>query len=203
MRFANRISLNNIVTEEFCYSLELNEEFDESVDEHKPSKVEDNSTIKHSSTFSKDHHKAIDSYKRYSYDDINNSLRKSKGKKVSSHYKDHVKLLDHVSSEKTVAAKHVYRSMPKSAKDLKVGSVIKEHGYSSTSHDPKVAKKHSKEKTIAKIHLPKGTKSHHIDKIYNGNEKEVLLSRGTSFKVTGHSQHKGFHVVHMTVHGQD
>lgn len=73
--------------------------------------------------------------------------------------------------------------------------------------------------TVEHIHLPKGTRAHYLDIDFHskksndrsvldnlGQEREVLLDKGTKFKVLGHSFHKtmypdsttGYtHVIHM------
>lgn len=68
-------------------------------------------------------------------------------------------------------------------------------------------------KVVAKIHMPAGTKGHHLDidhGHYHGlqEEREFVLHPGTKFKVTGHSKHideRGFryHFIHMNVHQQE
>jgi hypothetical protein len=134
---------------------------------------------------------------------------------------DHTKHLDHVTSHKTTKDMHVYRgfgydmsihSLPKDAELHDKGYVStslnknKTHNFSGayTNTDGHVVS------TIAKIHIPKGTKGHYLDNESDkerdySHEKEFLLHRGTHFKVLHHEYDADnkYHIVHMTVHKQD
>jgi hypothetical protein len=127
---------------------------------------------------------------------------------------EHTKNLDHVTSHKTEHDMHVYRGFGNMhIKGMKEGSIYHDKGYTSTTINPEIAKRfnnnrhHPNNYTVAKIHVPKGTKGYYIGHHDYGQagEKEFLLHRGTHFKITGHSHdpEKNIHVVHMTVHKQD
>lgn len=173
---------------------------------------------------------AINQYKSHSTQ-INKTLRRSEGKSQAPETKH----LDALTSHKTTEPHVVYRAFGGTFKtaQLTPGTILKDHAHISTSFDPEVAKNfHSGHvtssekngeththhtKVIAKIHLPVGTKAHHIDGSHHGDndhEDEVVLHRGTSFKVTHHTTHTTphpkkpntwyhEHVVHMTAHHQE
>jgi hypothetical protein len=175
-------------------------------------------------------HEHIHRYKEES-SKLNNALRKSKGKKKPKgvHY------LDKVTSGKTPEDHHVYRSFGGKIPSHMThkGALIKDHGYAGTSTDYDIASSfvtkrnliHHMDannvshthKYIAKIHVPKGTKAHYLDNSAASHdavaERELLLHRGTTFKVTGHSRHieskpsRGekihHHIIHMKVYKQE
>lgn len=122
--------------------------------------------------------------------------------------------------------------------NLKPGKILHDKGFTSTSLSPDIAynngeflvKKNkyipsidydddlTKDTNIKNIffhiHAPKGTNAYFLDhhKHFLNWEQEVLLRRGTHFKVLGHSVHPYklangdsalVHVVHMKVHKQD
>jgi len=182
------------------------------------------------------HKKSVKHYKRGGDGPVNTHLRETEGKPHPDHEQaQHIKHLDHVTGHKLEHDKTVYRACSHSLDHhkLQVGHTIKDHAYTSTSHDhgtalafakAKVHKdEHGKEHhhiTVAKIHLPKGTRAHHVDTGStglghdNGHENEVLVHRGTTYKVTGKTHHdmgvspyngKHYHrhVIHMTVHHQE
>ncbi len=73
--------------------------------------------------------------------------------------------------------------------DIKPGSIITEHGFASTSLRRDVAEGFAKDGYVAKITAPKGTKGVRVsdlglNKLYTASEDEILLQRGTRFKVT-------------------
>lgn len=200
---------------------------------------------------------AIKDYKGNNYDAINKRLRRTKGAVHEAGDKDSWSASDHhntihhldkaLNGHKTTEDHHVYRSFGGSLNvgELKKGAVIHDHAYVSASHSHQVASEFAGDRStlhrkgedgtshfhhfIAKIHVPKGTKAHHLDNAEakktwdhpNGHEDELLIHRGTSFKVTGHSAHseaptswKGwdgkdnkeqhhYHIVHMKVHKQE
>ena len=173
------------------------------------------------------------------------------GDKDSWSASDHHNTIHHLdktlNGHKTTEDHHVYRSFGGSLNvgDLKKGATIHDHAYVSASHSHEVASEFAGDRStihhhddqgthhfhhfVAKIHVPKGTKAHHLDnaearKHYahsNGHEDEMLIHRGTTFKVTGHSVHSKeptswkdwngkenkeqhhYHLVHMKVHKQE
>jgi hypothetical protein len=112
---------------------------------------------------------------------------------------------------------HVYRGFGEKTKDLhnlKPGHTIHDKGFTSTSIDHKQAHKFGSidkdgYNTLAKIHVPAGTKGHYVDSEhyghFNHHEKEFLLHPVTHFKVTHHStdHNTKTHFIHMTIHKQD
>lgn len=162
----------------------------------------------------KKHLAAIHRYKEDS-SIVNDHLRS--GKKPHAVQKEITHHLDHVTSHKTTKDMHVYRGADQKHHDwhnLKPGTEFTDHGYTSTtlSHntasefgDRKILKHGVHDKHhIFKIHLPAGTKAHHFDHHENesDHEHEVVLHRGTKFKVTHHSTHGNHHYIHATVVGQ-
>jgi hypothetical protein len=127
----------------------------------------------------------------------------------------HVKHLDRATSFKTTKPMHVYRGVPDHAFDvhsMKPDTEFTDHGFSSTSMDHATAKSfagHSgSRRHIFKIHLPEGTKAHHFDAHASDSdhEHEVVLHRGTRFRVSHHSYDKAanVHYIHAhVVHQQD
>jgi hypothetical protein len=139
--------------------------------------------------------------------------------------KNAIKHLDHVTNYKLKAPLSVYRGVHKKStdpKNLKIGDTFTDHGYTSTSlehttaSDPDFAyhgkTPNSKNKTIPHIfhiHLAKGDHGRYIDhpKISDRldtdleHEKEVLLPRGTTYKVLGHEHVEDSdgarHVIHI------
>lgn len=110
---------------------------------------------------------------------------------------------------------------------FKKGFTFKDHGYTGTSLNAETARTHSKgshtegwddspnannygnrknhKRAIFAIHLPKGTKGHYFDHHENeyDSEQEFVLHRGTSFKVTHHSQDDDTHFIHVKVVHQE
>lgn len=184
------------------------------IEEHSHSDTEDHFEH-HNININSKHIKAIHDYKRDS-SEINETLRNSKGKRTP----DYKKELDHVTSHTTTKPMTVYRGIHDSEfHSKKVGTTFTDHGYTGTSikphvargfaHDAKYDEEHyDKTKTqgsIFRIHMPAGTKAHYLD-MHNGpcaSEHEVLLHRGTKFKIKGHSEDEhGKRVIDLHVVGQ-
>jgi hypothetical protein len=188
---------------------------------------------KHFHSLKPEHHDSIKEYKASGHSPINSHLRHRGQSHADEEYaKKHIAHLDHVTNHPLSHAKTVYRGFGKDSNIHKhpEGTLLKDKGYTSTSHQPGMTKgfaSHHVEKTedghthhhhyIAKIHLPKGTKAHHLDTKSATHrfkdESEVLLHRGTTFNV-GHTTtnsshfekdklHHHWHTVHMTVHDQE
>jgi hypothetical protein len=87
----------------------------------------------------------------------------------------------------------VYRGMAASHFDsVAVGAIVKDKGFACTTTDKKIAAQFAKRANgvSVEIRLPKGAKAMRIGKITGKNmhnENEVLLSRGTKFKVVSKS----------------
>jgi len=179
--------------------------------------------------------KALSTYKGAHHEVINSHLRTKRGKfdPKKKAIAAHIKALDHVTSNPTNEDMHVYRGFGHTInhKKFKPGAIVKDHGYTSTSHSEEIAHAftHGHEErdkvgtnhvhiVMAKIHVPKGTKAHFVDTASATHtaksEKEMLLHRGTSYRVksveTHHlgpnphnNKHYHHHIVHMEVYHQE
>jgi hypothetical protein len=162
-----------------------------------------------------DAHKAsIAKYKSGSTS-FNQHLRgKSDGPGPEAH---HFHNLDHVASHSLTHDHVLYRGgHPDNHTQFRPGREFTEHGYTSTSLKPGVAADYAREhgynerKVIHVIHAPAGTKGHYLDVHKAGakkphenvDEHEVLLQRGTRYKVTHHTMDSNAHYIHMKVVGQ-
>lgn len=192
-----------------------------------------------------DHHKNLspehkDSVAEYKFNStpINRLHRnpETRAYNTSDHYEKQSKRLDKVTSVKTKYEMHGYRAFGGALKvdDLKKGTTFKDHGFTGLSLHHDIAHNFSKEHVhedetghhyhnyVARVHVPKGTKAHYLDNDHarhdHKSEKEVLLHRGTTFKVVGHSGHseksgnhwqtkkpvfRHNHIVHLEVHDQE
>lgn len=172
-------------------------------------------------------------YKGDSEELINRHLRNS-----AAHTDSLINLMDHkipilnhmhkMTSFKTQHDATVYRGFEDGYgfhTDAKPGQIYQDHGFTNTTHKPYIAHKFAGTtsdengntlKTVAKIHVPKGSMGHFIDIAPNAysHESEFVLHRGTKFKVLGHSRHYGpennlgmephrYHFVHLQVIGHD
>jgi len=88
-----------------------------------------------------------------------------------------------------------------------VGATVKDNGFVSTSHDESVGRSWDFHGAIAVIHAPAGTPALSTDKSAANmdlKEHEVLLDRGTTFKVTAvdpvGTEHNGYFNQHPLVH---
>lgn len=173
---------------------------------------------KHAMSFELPHRNIIGAYKRNS-DYINSAMRDAAGDTWHPRFDEarrEADLLDHITSHKLAAPLHVFRGFNGAHKwdHLKVGDVVRDHGFASTSLNAKTAQLHgeygssnnSKQLAIpriGKIHLPKGTNAYHFDRHQNNysDEQEVVLRRGAKFRILGHEiapfGKKELHVVHM------
>lgn len=92
--------------------------------------------------------------------------------------------------------------------ELKVGDTLKDsRAFMSTSLRWSVARNfinpkafNDKTNWIARIKLPQGTKAFYVDVVENkhDNEREILVNKGVTLKVTGFSEENGVHIVEMT-----
>lgn len=145
-------------------------------------------------------------------------------KETINHYHKSAKLLDHVTSHKIEHHHTVFRSgVPGDEKTFPVGHKFTDHGYTGTSfhehvaggfanqksaisHDhPTYKKTYNRKRIVHVIHISPGTKGHYlnVDKdVPLPREKELLLHRGTKFKVTHHTEGGDYHYIHSRVIGQ-
>jgi hypothetical protein len=161
---------------------------------------------------------SINHYKENGHETINDRLRYHPHL-LDDDNKHHIKNLDHVTNHPIEHEMHVFRGIPSihsKFHDMKPGDEFTDHGYSSTSmkHDTahgfgehttyNAKTRPTKTNHVMKIHLPKGTRAHHFDAHSNANsgENEVVLHRGTRFRVSHHSvDDAGSHTVHVTAIG--
>lgn len=169
----------------------------------------------------KDHIKAINKdstalshlrkYKIHS-DSLNEKLRKDKPI-PEKHYekslasKEQVDSLDKITSHKLTSPMTVFRGAqgrhaPSAKKFKTVGHEFTDHGYTSTSTSPGMAAEFSEKEHVFAIHLKPGDKAHHFDAHPNSNsyESEIVLHRGTRFRVAGHSKISVKGVPHKVTH---
>jgi hypothetical protein len=191
----------------------------------------------HHKNLSQGHRNSIAEYKSTSY--LINKYHRKKGELSEPEAKQaikHSKRLDKVTNVKTKKEMHGYRAFggALNVDDLKKGATFKDNGYTGLSLHHSIAQNFSKEHVhedetghhyhnyVARVHVPKGTKAHYLDNDHarhdHKSEKEVLLHRGTTFKVVGHSGHseqignhwstskpvyRHNHIVHLEVHDQE
>lgn len=84
----------------------------------------------------------------------------------------------------------VYRGIAEPAKffgsDVKIGTVIVDNGFISTSKNTSTATNFGGQGLVAKIKLPKGSSAMDVSPLsLHSSEKEVLLPRGSMFKIVG------------------
>ncbi len=186
----------------------------EHIKDHYPSKEAHEGFLKHKNSFHYEHSSSASYYKGTGSHPINNYLR-SKGKEIRhSGIPNEIKNLDHVTSYKTTEDHIVFRGghgkkHKQSKEHFPVGHEFTDHGYTSTSFRKEVASgfndptKTNNTKTIHIIHVPKGTKAfHYVYKDRKDGEQELLLHRGTRFKVTHHSTDGDNHYIHSRVISQ-
>lgn len=179
-----------------------------------------------------EHHKTLEAAQEETIADYKDNSRNFNG-----HLRENrtpsmpVLRLDKALNHKTTEDHVVYRGFSGKIplNNLHKGSTLHDKGFTGASFDKHVAlgfshsivlpdknKVFHEHRYLAKIHLPKGTKAHYLD---NANsraghncENELLIHRGTTFKVTKHAvssskktwrgyQHT--HLVHMTVAKQE
>src|SRR5690606_26418955 len=131
----------------------------------------------------------------------------------------HIHNLDNVTGHRTQEHLTVFRGgTPGDKTRYPVGHEFTDHGYTSTSFSPSVAKSFSKSHKVSTkhgdlhkshihiIHVPKGSRGHWFDvhgedsDHSHSHENEFVLQRGTRFKVTHHSEDEhGNHFIHSRV----
>lgn len=162
---------------------------------------------------------SVSAYIAADYGGPNHDLRSSEGK----HSDDWTKSLD-AGMKPTRGAKVLHRGISGGALDassLKVGDVIKDHAYISTSTNGGIAStfaayKSGDDKPIVrmKIHAPAGTRTISVKQVlrgqhrHNKGEDEHILARGTHLRVdkiehrppTEDNKHHFYHIHATVVH---
>jgi hypothetical protein len=149
--------------------------------------------------------KALDLYTGDGFERINNTLRQQGG--VGAGIKGSVNSLDSAIAKNTLAQDtFVYRGVSKKVlAGAKPGAVITDKGYPSTSLDFSAAAHFAGIAegggVVTRIRVPKGRKAGAVDGLNKKypDENEVLLPRGTRFKVVGKSKVSGAGGLRRTV----
>lgn len=189
--------------------------------EPKPGSAAHQEFIEHDNNLSHSHKEHISYYKGDSY-----STNKYLRKKVHPTHDlaalhDHIKNLEHVTSHKTQHDHFVFRGGHRGdISKFPAGQKFIDHGFTGTGFHPDVAAgfsydrdvyAHSGKPIVHAIHVPKGTKAHYLDVNTSheglhpglgGTEHELLLHRGSVFKVTHHSEDRDHHYIHSRVVAQ-
>lgn len=169
-------------------------------------KVEDRNMTRH-----------IEHYKEDSYE-LNGQLRENKGRiKAGYGFENFKRGLDKITSHRTSQDYTVFRGIhtnkdihglvpvikgkPTRFHDMKPGQEFTDHGYTGASLSPTRAQGFShNSKDVFRIHVPKGSMAHYFDAHSNSHahEKEMVLHRGSRFRVKGHTQgENGEHIIDL------
>ena len=138
----------------------------------------------------------LNRYAGSTFSRVNNGLRANAGDIEKVQAKKTVAALDKAIQRGTVPEDVVvYRGINSStlANKFSVGDEFQDHGFVSTSLDKKIGEKFGKE-AVLEITVPKDAKALAFDSIYKGghmDEHELLLPRGSKFRVTDVSRRKG------------
>lgn len=135
-----------------------------------------------------------------------------------AHLDRHVENLDNITNHRTVEDHKVFRGgIPGDPEKFHIGHEFTDHGYVSTSFSHDTAHYfaqsggNKRKKVIHVIHVPKGSRAHFFDvgarvahegepeHWGNSHESELVLQRGTRFKVTHHSEDANSHYIHSRV----
>lgn len=188
---------------------------------------EHDSFMKHHISLDREHKMARDHYKSSS-SALNHYLRHGEHRTdttenksphavhdMEKHYHEHIGHMDHVTSHKIEHHHTVFRGgVPKDETRFPVGHKFTDHGYTGASFHKSIAAnfdyhraktKKDRKDIIHVIHVPPGTKGHYLD--VHGDtplsgEHELLMHRGTKFKVTHHTHTEDHHYIHSRVVGQ-
>jgi len=168
----------------------------------------------HAATLTDEHHKAVNNYISDS-SSTNYELRKGtehlSPKDKRAHDKE-VSLLDHVTKHEIPNDTVVYRGIHPALYNKPAGVVFHDKGYTGTSMSKKVAESFSSgsvgaTRHVARIFLKKGDKAAYLPvshgkgaNPYYDDEKELLLHRGTHFKIIGHDSTGDTQYVDMETH---
>ena len=115
---------------------------------------------------------------------LNNTRELSEGAKEL--VKEKIRLLDSCINKKVNKSLYVYKGTDIKVEDLKVGKIIKNNGYTSTSIFKNDALDFSERKgTVIKLKVNSGTKALYIGENTSSyrNEHELLIERGKSIKI--------------------
>ena len=106
-----------------------------------------------------------------------------------------------IAKSRTTEQLVTYRGLPASVvASVSVGDVIRDKGFSSTSLDREVAEGFAeRDGAILRIIVPKGSKALYADPIVDLKQHEVILPRGSGFKVARVSESNGKKVLHVTL----
>lgn len=132
---------------------------------------------------------SIKHYTNGSYGDLNRKLRS--GQPMSAAQATLAANLDAaIRKSKIMEDTTVYRGVAKPAEffgsDVTIGTVIVDNGFISTSKNTATANGFSSGGLVAKIRLPKGSSAMDVSPLsLHSKEKEVLLPRGSMFKIVG------------------
>jgi hypothetical protein len=158
---------------------------------------------KHGSSLDSTTKSYINRYKIDSYP-LNSRLRKNaaiakRDSLGASHSAPMVEHLDKATSFKMKKPLTVYRGTTgkHSAEKFKtIGHEFTDHGYTSASTNHHIAREFTEgggnDDHLFAIHLKPGDKAHHFDYhvTAHNRENEVVLHRGTRFRITGHTIHE-------------
>lgn len=123
---------------------------------------------------------ALEDYAGNEYLAINSHLR-GEFRTPDANVKRSVRQLDSLISKSTISEPvRVYRGIAARVQDVRVGEVFGDKGFVSTSMNADVARQFA-EGLLLRINVPAGTNAVHVP----GDESELLLPRGSRFKVTG------------------
>ncbi len=167
----------------------------------------ENGFIDHHESLSDDHIHHLRKYKEDS--EVNPALR-NHDRDYMTYHDDHIDALDHITSHKLDAPMRLFRGQSNAKPHhFPVGHEFTDHGYTSTSTSKQTASGFSYNSDNPKgiihvIHAPKGTKGHYFDheETENDHENEIVLHRGTRFKVTHHEADSQYHYIHSRVISQ-
>ena len=140
--------------------------------------------------------KAIEKYSGAGYESINNALRKGG---AGQHAKTVAALDSAIARTSIPEDVTAFRGVRagKLPDDLKPGAVLQDNAYVSTSLNRAVGEKFAHH-TLMEIKVPKGSKGAAFDAVFEGGnrgENELMLPRGSKFKVTGVAMRNGKRVV--------
>lgn len=169
--------------------------------------------MKHRGEWSDQHHQARIEYKLESSEYINNELRDYGNYShhnglphipVDHYHVDRASHMEHVTRHPIGKEMHVYRGWGSNfdVSKLGKGDEITDHGFTGCSFNRTLASSFGKKsytdshviRHATRIHLPAHTKGHYLDADPHdgsgyGDEEELLLHRGSTFKVMGHTIH--------------
>jgi hypothetical protein len=138
------------------------------------------------------------------YKSINDFHRGLTSPKNIEDIKEHSKNLDNIlSNHKINHSVHVYRGLGVNhpIKYGKIGEVLHDKGYVSTTLEQGLAKYFSKENHLAHIKVPKGSNAMYVNHglgMMNNSESEILFPRNSKFRYDGKTKYNEYTVHHLT-----